>query len=100
MPEELKTKATVKGRYVGGGIFALKEGKDKFSCCTVLNDGEAASVEEIIENAISNKWGDKKKRKSLVIWGVREGDDPDFEASFEGEFINPKNKTMPKILKK
>jgi len=99
---DLKIKTTIKGRFVGGGLFEPREqesGKDKYSACTVLDDGQAEKIEEVIENAITNKWGNKPP-KGLVIWGVREGDDPEFEASFEHEFINPKSTSAPQTLVK
>lgn len=98
--EDLITKATVKGRFVGGGLFEAR-GEDslKYSACTVLDEGEEAKIEEIVENAIKNKWGNKKP-KGLVIWGAREGDDEEFEASFEKMFINPKSGTKPQTLVK
>jgi len=100
---DLTVKATVKGRFVGGGLFEPKEqengGKPKFSACIVLDEGQDEKVEEIIENALNNKWG-KKRPPGLQNWGVREGDDPEFEASFERNFINPKSTSAPKTLVK
>lgn len=101
MSEEI-LKVTVKGRFVGGGLFEPKEqenGSEKYSACTVLDKGEDEKIEDLIEKAIADKWG-KKKPPGLTIWGVREGDDPEFEASYERQFINPKSTRAPKTLVK
>jgi len=95
-------KATVKGRFVGGGLFEAREnengGKPKFSACVVLEDeAQVEKINEIIENAIEEKWG-KKRPAGLQNWGVREGDDPEFEASFEKSYINPKSTSAPQTL--
>ncbi|MBL4898686.1 MAG: DUF2815 family protein [Colwellia sp.] len=86
-----EVKATVKGRFVGGGLFEARDdnGRMKHSACIVLGDGEDRKIKTIIDNAIAEKWGNKKPA-GLQDWGVREGDDPEFEASFGQLFINPK----------
>lgn len=99
------TRVTVRGRFVGGGLFEAREDprnpdrKAKFSACIVLDDGEDKKVSEAVENALENKWGNKLPG-GLQDWGVREGDDPDYEASFEKMFINPKSTKKPAVLRR
>lgn len=89
------TRATVTGRFVGGGLFEPRldpKNKDKapkFSACVVLDEGQAAIIEGIRDVALEEKFGNKIP-KGLQDWTVREGDDEDFEASFGKMFINPK----------
>lgn len=84
------TTATVTGRFLGGALYSPKE--EKFNCCLALDPGESAKIKGIIETAKNEKWGDKPP-KGMQIWGVRIGDDPDFEHSYGNEFINPKCNT-------
>ena len=97
------TVTTVIGRFVGGGLFeprSQEEGKDpRYSACVVLEDGEGAKINKIIETAKKEKWGNKKPA-GLQTWGVREGDDPEYEASYEHDFINPKSSRKPQTLVK
>lgn len=89
------TRATVTGRFVGGGLFEPRldpQNKDKapkFSACVVLDEGQAAIIEGIRDVALEEKFGNKVP-KGLQDWTVREGDDEDFEATFGKMFINPK----------
>lgn len=97
------TKVTVKGRFVGGGLFEARQGATdktaKFSACVVLNDGEDKKIDKIIQAAVKEKFPNKKPA-GMQIWGVREGDDEDFEASFDQKFINPKSSKSPQTLVK
>ena len=85
---------TVTGRFVGGGLFeprSKEEGKDaRYSACVVLDDGENEKIDKLIMFVKKDKWGTKVP-PGLQTWGVREGDDPEFEASFEipFRFVNP-----------
>lgn len=96
---------TVLGRFIGGGLYQPKEqqnGGKKYSACVVLEStADVKKVEAAIEAAIDDKWNGKKPR-GAVIWGVRTGDDPDFEHSFEQAFINPKSAEdkPPRVLRK
>ncbi len=94
---------TVKGRFIGGGLYQAKEanGKTQFSACVVLEPGEADKVNRAIESAIHEEFGSKPP-KGLQDWGVRVGDDEEFEHSFERQFINPKasEDKKPKVLKR
>lgn len=96
-------KVTVKGRYIGGALFEAKEklGKVQHSACILLDDGESDKINKIIANAIKAEFGEKKPKKSNV-WGVREGDDEEFEVTLGKEFINPKatTKNPPQVIKK
>ena len=89
---------TVKGRFVGGGLFeprAREEGKEpRYSATVVLEKAEAKKIESITKAAIVQKWGSKVPA-GLVSWGLREGDDPEFEASYGNVFINPKATRAP-----
>ena len=95
---------TVTGRFIGGALYQPKaqtNGDEKYSACVVLDDGEAKKVEAAIQAAIDEKWNGKKP-KGATIWGVRVGDDPDFEHSYENEFINPKSSAdkKPSVLRR
>lgn len=98
MADQLNTKVTVTGRFVGGALFEANE-DGKHSACIVLDDGENEKVEAIRDNAIKNKWGSKVPR-GLTDWTVREGDDEEYEASFDRFYINPKcpAKSAPKTV--
>lgn len=98
-----ETVATVIGRFVGGGLFEPRKQDDdkdpRHSACIVLEPGQDKSIDAIVQKAIEAKWGSKKPA-GLQLWGVREGDDPEFEASFEQKFINPKANKKPQTLYK
>lgn len=95
------TRVTVTGRFIGGGLWeprkTTEDSAEKYSTCVVLNSGQASKVEKVVNAAIVEKWGNKKP-SGLQIWGVREGDEEEFEASFEQEFINPKAGKPPQTL--
>lgn len=102
MSNALRT--TVTGRYIGGGLFepradANNEEKRRYSACMVLEPSEAAKVDKIVKAAITEKWG-ANPPAGLQNWGVREGDDPEYEFSFEKQFINPKAVRAPKVLRR
>ena len=103
MSDKQELQVTVKGRFIGGALFAPKEtdGKTQYNACVVLDDGEAVKVERVIRAAAKEKWGDKMPA-GLQNWGVREGDDPEFAHSYEKQFINPKagEKVQPAVLAK
>lgn len=92
---------TVTGRLIGGGVFEPREqengGDPKFSSCVVLDENQSVRIQKIIAAAISEKWGNKKPA-GLTTWGVREGDDEEYEASFGKEFINPKSTRQPRTI--
>lgn len=88
----------VKGRFVGGGLFEMKEGKNKFSACIALEDGEEEKVNALIEAAVTDKWGSKKP-KGMETHGCKMGDDEDYP-TFEKWFINPKNKMPVTVVRK
>lgn len=96
-----ETKCTVKGRLTGAkAIFEPQvdeenpNKKPKYSANVTLNDGEDAKIEAIVQAAIKEQFGDKVPGK-LQNWGVRDGDDPDYEVSFGKKFINPKATRPP-----
>lgn len=96
------TKTTVTGRYIGGGLFVPRADpnnpeKMRHSACIVLDEGEPEKVEAVVKQAIADKWGGKPPA-GLQVWGVREGDDPEYEASYDEKFINPKSTKAPKVL--
>lgn len=81
----------VKGRFIGGGLFDLKEGKKKHSACIVLEgDDDAGKIRKIRDDAIAEEFGSKVP-KDLQDWTLNKGDDEDY-ASFGKLFINPKSK--------
>ncbi|MEM1224577.1 MAG: ssDNA-binding protein [Planctomycetota bacterium] len=88
----------VKGRYIGGAIYEPKETSNgvKFNACVVLEDGEAAKVKAARDAAIKEKFGTKKPA-GLQDWTVRQGDDEEYEHSYEQDFINPKAKGDKRI---
>ncbi len=94
------TQTTVTGRYVGGSLFEVND-DNKFSALVVLDDGQEAKIEKIRDLAIKEKFGDKKPA-GLVDWCLREGDDPEYTASFGHMFINPKGgeRNPPKTVMK
>lgn len=98
------TKATVTGRFIGGGLFQPRANENspdrpRYSACIVLDKGEDEKVDEVIERAMSDRWGNKLPA-GLQDWGVREGDDPEYETSYGQKFINPKSTKPPKTLVK
>lgn len=94
------TKATVTGRFVGGNLFEADE-NGKHSACVVLDDGQEDIITNIRDEAVKSKWPGKKPA-GLTDWTVREGDDEEYEASFERFYINPKcnSKNPPKTVRK
>lgn len=94
-------KVTVTGRFIGGALFEPKEhedgGKPKYSACVVLDEGEDAKVKKLAAAAVKNKWGNKKPG-GLQNWTVREGDDEEYEQSFEKLYINPKSTREPQTV--
>lgn len=88
----MSTTVTVRGRYVGGSIYKTKTnettGKEQFSACVVLDDGEDKKIEAIRDAAIKEVFGSKVPK--LEDWTVRVGDDEEYEHSFGKKFINPK----------
>jgi len=101
-----EVKVAVSGRLIGGGIFEKRnkgevtdddDPKGRYSACVVLDKGEEAKIDKIIANAIDNKWGDDRPGK-IVQWGVRDGDDPEYEVSFGNKFINPKATRQPALV--
>ncbi len=95
------TNVTVKGTFVGGGLFEPRKANDlaaeKYSACIVLDKGEEAKVQANIDAAVKEKWAAKKPH-GMQEYGSREGDDEEFEASFGKQFINPKSTRPPKTL--
>lgn len=96
-------KATVTGRFIGGGLFKPKESEDdggkvklRFSSCIVLNKGQEKAINRIVEQAQQDKWGDKKP-KGMKNFGAQLGDDPEY-ASYNSYFINPKAVDKPKAF--
>lgn len=97
-----ETRVTVTGRYIGGGIFEPREdagGKERFNAIVVLDKGQEKKVQEAIKAAQAAKWGDKKV-PGLQVWGIREGDDPDYENTYGHNFINPKSTRKPATIRK
>lgn len=96
-------KVTVKGRYIGGPIYRPKEknGKISYSACVVLEPSEAAKVQAAIDDAIKTEFGSKRPA-GLQDWGVRTGDDEEFEHSYQQKFINPKSSEdkRPTVLRR
>lgn len=92
-------KVTVRGRFVGGGLFALKEGKSKFSACITLEGpDDLQKMADAKEVALDEKFGNKIP-KSLEDWTVRVGDDEEY-ATFDESFINPKSKKAVPVMKR
>ena len=95
-------KATVVGRFVGGALFAPKANRDdpersRYSACIVLDRDEAQEIRRIVAAAVQDWWGNKKPA-GLQDWGLRQGDDPDYAASYGKDFINPKALNAPPVL--
>lgn len=93
---------TITGRYIGGGLFEPKADqnnpeKKRYNACIILDDKEHKKIDKVINVAIEEKWG-KKKPAGLQIWGAREGDDEEYEASYGNKFINPKSTKAPEAL--
>ena len=91
-------KCTVKARFIGGKVFKPDEESGKYTSLLVLEDGEAEKVRKIRDQAIKEKWA--KKPAGLQDWTVREGDDEEYEHSFEKDFVNPKAVRLPKVFTK
>ncbi len=99
-----ETRVTVQGRYTGGALWAAKANqqdpdRERFSACVVLNKGEDAKTAAAAEAAMTEKWGSKLPG-GLQDWTVREGDDPEYEASYEQKFINPKSTRPIQVVQK
>lgn len=97
-----ETQVTVTGRYIGGGIFEPREdaaGKKRYNALIVLDEGQEKKIEAAMLAAKKEKWGDKKV-PGLQEWGPREGDDPEFENTYERLFINPKSTRKPGTMVK
>jgi len=90
-------KVSVRGRLLGGGVWKVKDDNGKYSACVVLDEGEEAKIMKIRDAALKEEFGDKVP-KSVKDWTAREGDDEEYELSYEKWFINPKS-TRP-IAKK
>lgn len=90
---------TVKGRFIGGGLFEMKEGKKKFSACVVLDGKEdEAKIRKIRDEALEEEFGNKIPR-NLQDWTAKEGDDEEY-ASYGKMFINPKSSKKVAVGKK
>ena len=94
-------KCTVKGRLTGASAIFTPQideenpnKKPKFGANVTLNEGEDVKIDAIVKAAIKEKFGNKVPGK-LQNWGVRDGDDPDYEVSFGKKFINPKATRQP-----
>lgn len=87
------TQVTVKGRFIGGGLFEPKVGRDYWNASIVLEEGEADKVRAAAKAALEAEFGNKVP-KNLEDWTVRVGDDEDF-ASYDREFVNAKSKKNP-----
>lgn len=95
-------RVTVTGRYIGGGIFEPREdagGKERYNAIIALDEGQEKKVNQAVKAAKTSKWGDKKV-PGLTVWGVREGDDPDFANTYEQNFINAKATRKPSTVRK
>lgn len=92
--------ATIKGRYIGGGLFDLREGKKKFSACIVLDgDEDLKKIHAARDAAIEEEFG-AKPPSGLQDWTAAEGTDEDY-ASYGGMFINPKStKKVPVFVRR
>lgn len=99
MAEALNVKTTVTGRLISyKGLFKPDE-NGKYTAIIVLDTKQDKKVEQIINNAKQNKWGDKKV-PGLTIYSTREGDDPEYESTYEHVFIRPKSNNPPQMLVK
>lgn len=95
-------KVTVTGRYTGGAIWSPKvdkQGKARCAAVVVLDPGQADLVRRACEAARKEEWADRKP-PGYEEYGVRVGDDPEFDLSYEREFIRPKSTRPPKVLRK
>lgn len=96
-------RVTVKARLLNNATFEAREneqnGKMQFSALAVLEPGEENKIYAARDSAIKEKWGAKPPAK-MMDYAVREGDDPDFENTFEKLFINAKSLRPPKAVKK
>lgn len=99
MAEALNTKVTVTGRLISyKGLFKPDE-NGKHTAIIVLDGGQEKKVEQVVNNAKKNKWGDKKI-PGLTVYGTRDGDDPEYESTYEQTFIRPKSNNLPQMLVK
>ena len=99
-----ENRATVKGRYTGGALWAAKANaqdpdRQRFSALVVLDPDEEKKVRAAAEAAMAEKWGSKRPA-GLQDWTVREGDDPEYANSFEKQFINPKSTKPVPVMRK
>lgn len=94
-------KITVKGRLLNNAAFEPKTDetydKTQYSALVVLEDGESDKIRKLVKEVCKEKFGAKIPAK-LADWTVREGDDEDFENTFEREFINAKSNRQPAIV--
>lgn len=98
-----ETLTTVTGRFIGGGLFqprTQEEGKPpRHNACVVLDEGQEDKIKLALTYARNEKWGSKKPA-GLTIWGVRKGEDEEFENSYGMSYINPKSSRLPELLVK
>jgi len=93
-------KITVKGRLLNNAIFSPKTDetydKTQYAALVVLNPGEAEKVTAARDEALKEKFG--KVPPKYTDWTVREGDDPEFENTYENKFIHSKSDKLPKAM--
>jgi hypothetical protein len=93
-------KTTVKARFTGGKFWNADEDTGKFNALLILEPGQEEKVRAIRDEALKAKFG-AKVPKNLQDWSLREGDDEEFENSFERFYINPiARKKAPKAFTK
>lgn len=99
---------TVTGRLITNParFFNASEDEGLYDALVVLDDGQAKKINALRDEFINDTFNGKVPA-GLKDYTVQEGDDPEYESSYEHEFIFPKSKptrkgpaTKPRVVKK
>jgi len=94
-------KVTVTGRLLNNAVFQPKlnetNGKEQYSALLLLDEGQAAKIQQAKEAAILETF-EGKAPPNLNDWTVRVGDDEEYELTFGHEFINAKHVRAPRVV--
>lgn len=85
---------TVTGRLLTGAEKLFVGENGQFNAIVLLDDENVKKVEAAKKKALEDEFGDKIPAK-LQDYAIRDGDDPEFEHTYEQKFINAKKKKVP-----
>lgn len=99
---------TVTGRLITnpGRFFNASEDEGLYDALVVLDDGQEKKIESLRTEFVNDTFGGKEP-PGLKDYTVQVGDDPEYESSYEHNYIFPKSKpsrkgpaTKPRVVKK